>query len=200
MIARLQPQVIVQKPSELTLSWVQNVLKSNLNVELRGIIIDSVDILSVDVGTTTRVCLAVDHDGSQKLPTRWFVKLPSLSPRAKLITALPRLLPTEVRFYNEIAASVPINKPTVLCAQSRFGVGSTLVLNDISEFGGTPGRTGDTLSIEQAGLVIEQLAYFHTHFMDKAKNDPSYRWLSGPIRRLEDDLGAVLAVPLMNVA
>jgi hypothetical protein len=198
MTAYLQPQAIVQKPSELTLRWAQNVLKSNLNVELRGIIINSVDILSVDVGTTTRVRLAVDHDGPQALPRRWFVKLPSLSPRTKFITALPRLLPTEVRFYNEIAQSVPVNKPTVLCAQSRLGIGSTLVLNDISEFGGTPGRTGDTLSIEQAGLVIEQLAYFHAHFMNKAKNDPNFRWLSGPIRRLEDGLDNVLAVPLMK--
>ena len=198
MVARLQSQLIVQKPSELTVSWAQNLLKSSPNAGARDVKINNVDVISVDVGTTTRVRLAVDHDGSQELPTRWFVKLPSLSPRAKLITALPRLLPTEVRFYNEIATSVPVNKPAVLCAQSRLGKGSTLVLNDISEFGAIPGRAGDTLSIEQAALVIEQLAYFHAHFMNKAKNDPSFRWLSGPIRRLEDGLGAVLATPLMK--
>jgi Ecdysteroid kinase-like family len=198
MVACLQSQLIVQKPSELTVSWAQNLLKNNPDVELKEIKINRVDIISIDVGTTMRVRLAVDHDGPHELPKRWFVKLPSSSLRAKLITALPRLLPTEVRFYNEIAMSVPINKPTVLCAQSRLGKGSTLVLNDLSEFGAIVGRAGDTLSIEQASLVIEQLAYFHAHFMDKAKNDPSYRWLFGPIRRLEDGLGSVLAVPLMK--
>jgi hypothetical protein len=198
MVACLQSQLIVQKPSELTVSWAQNLLKSNPNAELRSIKINRVDVISVDVGTTTRVRLAVDHDGPHVLPKRWFVKLPSLSPRVKIITALPRLLPTEVRFYNEIATSVPVNKPNVLCAQSRLGKGSTLVLNDVSEFGAIPGRAGDTLSIGQAGLVIEQLAYFHAHFMNKAKNDPNFRWLSGPIRRLEDGLGAVLATPLMK--
>jgi hypothetical protein len=71
-------------------------------------------------------------------------------------------------------------------------------LNDVSENGGIPGLVGDALTVEEAGLVIEQLAYFHAYFMSKAKNDPNFRWLAGPIRRLEDRLGTALAVPLMK--
>lgn len=198
MFPRHQSQIIVKNPKQLTTNWAQSLLNNHSNVELKNIRINAVDVVSVDVGTTTRVRLAVDHDGVELLPKRWFIKLPSLSSKARIITALPRLLPTEIRFYNEIAPLVPVNKPTVLAAQSRLGKGSILVLNDVSEFGAIPGRTGDDLSVEQASQVIKQLAYFHSHFMNKAKNDPSFRWLAGPVRRLEDNLGTALAVPLMK--
>ena len=198
MITKLQPQIIVQKPSELTAKWAQNILHNHPNSKINKHKINTVEVISVDIGTTTRVRLAVDHDGPDTLPKRWFVKLPSLSQRAKLITALPRLLPTEIRFYNELATIVPVNKPIALSAQSRLGRGSTLVLNDVSELGAIHGRTGEALTVAQAGLVIEQLAHCHAHFMNKAKNNPEIRWLAGPIRRLEDGLGTALAVPLMK--
>lgn len=198
MASRRHNQIIVQKPSELTANWAQSLLANHSNHALKNIKVSGLDVVSVDVGTTTRIRLAVDHDGSDILPKRWFVKIPSLSKRAKLITALPRLLPTEVRFYNEIAQLVPVNKPNVLGAQSQLGKGSTLVLSDVAEIGAMPGRVGDALTAEQASLVIEQLAYFHSHFAKKAKNDPNFKWLSGPIRRLEDGLGTALAVPLMK--
>ena len=191
-------QIIVHKPGQLNVNWAQSILNNQPSYHNKAIIINEVDVISVDVGTTTRVRLAVDHNGADDLPKRWFIKMPSLSYRAKAITALPRLLPTEVRFYNELAGQIPVNKPKVISAQSRFGKGSTLVLNDVSEWGAIPGRAGDALSAEQAGLVIEHLAYFHSHFMNKAKNDPKFRWLAGPIRRLEDGLGTALAVPLMK--
>ena len=198
MAFRRHNQIIVQKPSELTANWARSLLANHSNHALKNIKVSSLDVVSVDIGTTTRIRLAVDHDGSDILPKRWFVKIPSLSKRAKLITALPRLLPTEVRFYNEIAQLVPVNKPKVLGAQSRLGKGSTLVLSDVAEIGAMPGRVGDALTAGQASLVIEQLAYFHSHFAKKAKNDPSFKWLSGPSRRLEDGLGMALAVPLMK--
>jgi hypothetical protein len=56
----------------------------------------------------------------------------------------------------------------VLSAQSRFGKGSTLVLNDVAEFGAKPWQVRDALTFEQASLVVENLAYFHAYFVDKA--------------------------------
>lgn len=194
--------VIVNKPEHLTRRWAQSIITHQAypgiaNTELKHKEIQRLELVSVDVGTTTRVRLAVDHNVPD-LPKRWFVKLPSLSLRAKAITALPRLLPTEVRFYNEIAPLVPVNKPSVLSANSRFGKGSTFVLTDVSEFGAQPGRAGDALSVEQARLVVEYLAHFHAHFLDKATHDAAFTWLAGPVRKLEDALGTALALPLMQ--
>jgi len=184
----------VRHPGDLTVSWAQHIV----NQHDANTVVANVDIVAVDIGTTTRVCVAVEHNGPDRLPNRWFVKLPSLSWRAWMITALPRLLPTEVRFYNELAEAVPVSKPVCLAAQSRFGRGSTLVLADIAEFDGVPSAASDALTFEQAALVVEQLACSHARFWNNVHLDSKYRWLAGPIRFLEDFLGTALAVPLMK--
>jgi hypothetical protein len=190
----MKQTILVRQPGDLTVAWAQQVVdKHDANT-----IVTKVDVLDVDIGTTTRVCVAVEHNGPTTLPNRWFVKLPSLKWRARMITTLPRLLETEVRFYNELAEAVPLSKPVCLAAQSRFGRGSTLVLTDVAEFAGVPSAANDTLTLEQATLVIEQLACSHARFWNNVHLDPKYRWLAGPIRLLEDTLGTALAVPLMK--
>ena len=143
--------------------------------------------------------LTVEHNATGKLPSRWFVKLPSMHRRARAITTLPQLLHTEVRFYKEVAESIPVCYPSVLAGCSKLGKGTTLVLSDITESGAHPGRPEDTLTADQALSVVTQLARLHAHFWNKAHIDPNFRWLSGPIRRLEDGLGMALAVPLMHI-
>ncbi len=155
-------------------------------------------MLSADIGTTTRVRVAVEHNGPEALPRRWFVKLPSRSWRARCITALPRLLQTEVRFYQEVTQAVPVLRPAMLAAQSLCGRGTTLVLADVTEHGAVPGGPGDALTEAQATAVVEQLAGLHARFWNTTSLDREYRWLAGPIRRWEDRLGTALAVPLMR--
>jgi hypothetical protein len=190
----MKQTILARQPGDLTVAWAQQVV----NKHDTNTVVAKVDVVAVDVGTTTRVCVAVEHNGPTTLPSRWFVKLPSLKWRARMITTLPRLLQTEVRFYNELAEAVPLSKPVCLAAQSRFGRGSTLVLADIAEFAGIPSAASDTLTLEQATLVIEQLACSHARFWNNVHLDPEYRWLAGPIRLLEDALGTALAVPLMK--
>lgn len=190
----MKQNIIVSKPADLTVAWAQRIVDEHD----ADAVVSNVDVVSVDVGTTTRVRVAVDHNGPNTLARRWFVKLPSMAWRARMITALPRLLQTEVRFYNEVAQSVPLDIPSCLAAQSRFGMGSTLVLADVAEFGAIPSCPSDTLTVEQAALVVEKLACFHARFWNKVDAEPAYQWLDGPVRRLEDRLGTALAVPLMK--
>lgn len=188
----MKPTILARKPSDLTTAWAQRVVEQHDS----NAIVANVDVLAVDVGTTTRVRVMVDHNGST-LPKNWFVKLPSMAWRARMITALPRLLHTEVRFYNELAHSVPVTMPVCLAAQSQFGRGSTLVLADVAEFAGIASSPHESLNKSQSELVIEQLARFHGHFWNTVHH-PHYQWLSGSVRRLEDSLGSALAVPLMK--
>lgn len=190
----MKQTILARRPGDLTVAWAQQIVdKHDTNT-----IVAKVDIVGVDIGTTTRVCLTVEHNGPSTLPSRWFVKLPSLSWRARMITALPRLLHTEVRFYNELAKTVPLSIPVCLAAQSRFGRGSTLVLADVAEFAGVPSLPNDTLTFEQAALAVEQLACSHARFWNNLHLNPGYRWLAGPVRILENSLGTALAVPLMK--
>ena len=187
--------ILAYRPSDLTINWAQRVVRNNCP----GVIVSDVATLSVNIGTTTRVRLAIEHDGPAALPRRWFVKLPSLNWRARLITALPGLLHTEARFYKETAHAVPLAVPGFLAAESKLGKGATLVLADVTETGATAGNPGDALTPAQATLVIEQLARFHAFFWNKVALAQTYRWLAGPVRRLEDHLGTALAVPLMQL-
>lgn len=189
---------IVTHPKGLTVDWIENIIKYQPDAGLMLADNLNVNIRSIDIGTTTRVRLAITHDAAIDFPRLWFVKLPSLSWQAKAITALPRLLPTEVRFYNELADDVPLKIPKKLFAYSCFGYGSTLVIQDVTEFGAIPGKTGEALTTDQARAVVEQLAVFHAVFMEKAKDNGNLSWLAGPVRRLEDFLGTALAVPLMK--
>lgn len=186
--------ILAHQPSDLTVAWAQRIV----NKHATDTHVAKVEVVAVNIGTTTRVCVAVEHNGPSTLPSRWFVKLPSLAWRAKMITTLPRLLHNEVRFYNEVAQAVPLSMPTCLAAQSRIGWGSTLVLADVAEFDGIPSAASDTLTLAQATLVVEQLAGSHARFWNNAHLDQDYRWLAGPVRRLEDSLGTALAVPLMR--
>lgn len=190
----MKQNILIRHPSDLTINWAQQIV----NQHSSDTEVAKVDIVSVEIGTTTRIRLAVEHNDTNTLPRRWFVKLPSMAWQARLITALPRLLETEVRFYTEMAQSVPLTKPGLLAAQSKLGLGSTLVLNDVSESGSIPGSPSDALTAEQAARVINQLALFHAHLWNKVHLDPNYRWLTGSVRQLEDFLGTALAVPLMK--
>lgn len=185
--------ILAHRPHDLNINWAQRVV----NLHYPDILVQSVSINSVDIGTTTRVRIFVEHDRPEILPQKWFIKLPSLSWKARLITALPRLLHTEIRFYNELSSSVPVKVPDFLAAQSKFGIGSTLVLVDVTESEATPGQPGDALSVTNATTIVKQLATFHTYFWNKLHSN-NYFWLAGPVRRLEDHLGMALSVPLMK--
>ena len=190
----MKHNIFARHPKNLTIDWAQRVV----NLNYPGITVLNISTVSVDVGTTTRIRVLVELDKPEVLPQRWFIKLPSLAWRARLITALPRLLHTEVRFYNELASTIPINVPDFIAAQSKFGVGATLVLSDIAESGASPGMPSDALTAIEASEVIKQLAKLHSHFWNKVHSNQTYHWLAGPVRQLEDHLGTALSVPLMK--
>jgi hypothetical protein len=194
MFAFLSHPLIAHHPSHLTVDWAQHIV----NQHSTSTTVTHVKIISVDIGTTTRIRITVSYDGAGSLPNHWFIKIPSLSWRARAITALPRLLHTEIRFYNELANRTPTVKPTVLSAKSQLARGSTLVLNNTTEQGGVTGNPSHALTAGQARLIIEQLASLHAKFWNKTNNNPKLNWLAGPVRQLEDHLGTALAVPLMK--
>ena len=185
--------VLARHPDDLTVAWAQRIVSHHQP----GAGVSKAEVLSVDVGTTTRVRIAVDHD-APGFPHRWFAKLPSLAWKARWITTLPRLLQAEARFYREVARVVPVLHPSVLAGQMRLGSGSTLVLEDVTESGAVAGAPGDAWTAEQAGLAVDELARLHSLLWEHPALAREYRWLAGPVRRTEDALGSALAVPLMR--
>jgi Ecdysteroid kinase-like family len=187
--------LVAHHPSQLNLAWAQQIASQHVP----GIHVNHIDITAIDIGTTTRVRLTLAHDAADCLPQQWFVKLPSLNWRARLITALPRLLPTEIRFYQQLSTIVPLRQLLLLAGKHQLGIGSTLVLADLAECGGQAGQTSDALTVEQALLVVNNLARFHAQFWQNIETNPNYQWLNSRVRQLEDYLGSALAVPLMQL-
>ncbi|QSA98902.1 phosphotransferase [Methylococcus sp. EFPC2] len=185
--------ILVHGPSDLSVPWAQRIV-SHHAADAR---VSDVQLQSVDVGTTTRFRVVVEHDAPDRLPTRWFVKVPSTTLKSRVVTGLPRFMHKEVRFYRDVSHSVPVKLAPSLAAQSRFGRGATLVLSDVTEFGGVPGNPSDALSFRQASQVVEHLAQFHAQFWNKPALVHRHRWLSGSVSA-EDVLGTVMAVPLMK--
>ena len=186
-------RVLVNNPAGLDRAWAQSVLAlHHPRVRVSGL-----EVTDLDVGTTTRVQLRVDHD-AEELPRRWFVKLPSRSWKAWAITTLPQLPQTEVRFYRELSAKVPIAHPRALAAERRAGRGFLLALADVTEAGAEPGHPSHSLSAARAGNMVELLARLHAAFWESPALGRELAWLAGPVRRLEDGLGSAMAVPLMR--
>jgi hypothetical protein len=106
----MKQKILARRPSDLTIDWAQRVVKNGYP----NVIVSNVTTVSVDIDATTRVRLAIEHYGPAALPRRWFVKLPSLNWRPRLITALPGLLHIEVGFYKEAAHALPLAVPGFL--------------------------------------------------------------------------------------
>ena len=61
--------ILVRQPSDLTSVWAQRVV----NKHYSHIVVSDVDIVSVDIGTTTRIRVNVEHNEPTILPIQWFV-------------------------------------------------------------------------------------------------------------------------------
>jgi aminoglycoside/choline kinase family phosphotransferase len=190
----VKQNIVLSRPAQVNLNWAQKIVSHHA----AGAMATDVKILSMTVGTTTRIKIKVNHDVPELVPSSWFVKTPSLLLKSRLITALPQLLQKEIYFYQSLSEITPLKLPRVLAAQSQFGIGSTLVMSDLEEHGFSSGKPSDALSIDQARRVIAYLAKLHAKFWENQELLKSYRWLSGFNSSAEEYLGNFLAVPLMQ--
>ena len=186
----MAPGLLITTPDQCTSSWARTVTGlSHPRAKVSG-----VEVASVESGTTTRVRLRVSHD-EPEIPRRWFVKLPSRRLRARLITALPRLVDTEIRFYQQLANDVGVGVPRALAAQ-RSLLKATLVLEDLGDTDCMLVEPAASFSITQARGAVRLLAHLHRRFLDCPRFETDLAWLGASIRRTEDWLGDRLALPL----
>lgn len=166
----MDAKVLIRSPQQCDRFWAQRVAQltiSHCNVH-------AVQPLSVDVATTTRVRLIMRHD-APALPQRWFLKLPSSWLRARLITALPRLVATETRFYRELAHELSIPVPDVLASvTSRYG--ATLVLQDLCEVDAEPLAPATALNAGQVHAAVGLLAKLHRQFAADRRFEAELSW------------------------
>jgi hypothetical protein len=157
------------------------------------------DVTKMDVGTTTRMSIDVEHTGAADVPRRWFVKLPSLDWRVRAITALPGLFHNEVRFYREVIQDVPVETPRLLQGIKTWRL-AQLVLGDVREDGARTGHTGEDIGADGARACVIELAKLHSKFWQHNDFRDRLAWMRNDARRREDRLSEWLAAPLMRRA
>ncbi len=132
---------IATTPEELTVEWLTEVLRAGGHLD--GAAVVAVDARPLGTG---QMCdslrMRLTYDGPTDAPTALVAKLPAADETSRVTAATLRSYEKEVRFYEQLAAGLPIPTPTVFHAAlddddlSRF----VLLLQDLA-----PAEQGDQL-------------------------------------------------------
>jgi hypothetical protein len=150
---------IADTPEALTAAWVTDALRRS------GHLVDaSVTDLSIRPLGTGQMCdsvrVSLRYDGEVEAPASIVAKLPAADPTSRATAVSLRSYEKEVRFYQELAPSLPVRTPTVYHADIEPVTASfVLLLEDLA-----PAEQGDQLlgcSVEVAESAIDELVNLH---------------------------------------
>lgn len=168
-----------------------------------GARVRTVEALDAHAGTTDRVRLRVaydSHGAGESPPATVFVKLAPADARTRLFVNLMHLGSTEVRFYREIAATVPVAVPRAFhAAVGRGARPFVLVLEDLAARAARFATVASRLDLDQARHVMQALARLHAAFWDSPRLRGELAWLrsrlQNPNYRLERFVSATAVAP-----
>ncbi len=154
--------------------------------------ITSVQATSIGTGQVgENVRLQLDFSTPTSAPTRLVAKLPSTSETSRATAGALRTYEVEVRFYQELAAALPVRTPT--CYHAAIDLSSNgyvLLLEDLA-----PAVQGDQLAgctVDQAATAVLELPKLHA----PRWNDPRLAeigWLARANPEQEATMSALLS-------
>lgn len=142
-----------------------------------GCTVRALRILDTHSGTTARVRLALDYDGDPNgAPATLFAKLAPSPLAQRVFGMVVGLGATEVRFYREIAAQVPVRVPRVHAAcATPDGRRFALLLEDLS--GARFVTVGERATLADARAVVRELARLHASFWESPRFAGDLAWV-----------------------
>lgn len=184
-----QPAGLPRNAAEIRAGW----LSAALQTDFPGAHVESLRRISRQSGTTDRARLAVTYNrlgGGARPPASVFVKVTPADTRVRLFVNLLRLAATEVQFHQQIAPDLGIERPRVFHARYG-GPGGRFVLlcEDLVARGVRFGDGAGSTTLEEARLVVRELARLHASLWDSPRFELDLAWLKGrrrgPRRRAE---------------
>ena len=150
---------IADTPDALTPAWLTEALASAGTLD--GASVTSVALTPVGTGQMCdSVRLQLTFDGPTDAPPTIIAKLPAADPTSRATALALRSYETEVRFYQQLAPSLPIRTPHVFHAEIDVETASfVLLLEDLA-----PARQGDQLtgcSPDEAVVAVDELVKLH---------------------------------------
>jgi hypothetical protein len=146
----------------LTAAWLTDALRAGGRVGDATVASVQVSPVGQGVGVLCQLArLAVTYAGAPAgAPARVVAKLATADPQTRGMVSLFRFYEREVRFYDQLAAAVPVTTPR--CYFSAFDAASGDFVLLLEDLGGA--RLGDQLascSPEDAALVVDEASKLH---------------------------------------
>lgn len=181
---------IADRPDQLTPAWLTDALRTagHLQVDSRVATVDMQPIGTGQMCDSMRVRVA--FDGETDLPDTFVAKFPSTDASSVAAGKLMRAYEKEVRFYQHLAHSLPVNSPAMYLADIDVDSGSfVLLLEDRS-----PAVQGDQIAgttPEVARLAVAELVQLHAPRWGDDSLE-SFDWMARATRDQRDLLSSML--------
>lgn len=163
--------------SEVTPEWLTAALREGGAITHANVIAAPRETIGAGVGILgelARITLSYDRSEANA-PRTVIAKIPTADPGGRGIASALGFYETEMRFYAELCSKNPI--PTAKCYYGNGDAATTSYILLLEDLAGCP--IGDQIAgcgIEQARLVIDQLAALHATFYD-APELKDHAWL-----------------------
>jgi aminoglycoside/choline kinase family phosphotransferase len=154
---------IPKASSEITAEWLTSALRAGGKVG--DVTVERVELeaLAAGVGYMGEVVrLRLTTTGGDA-PATMIAKVPTQDPTLRAMMKPTRVYEREARFFDEIAAGLPISVPT--CYRAAYDLDADDYLILMEDLGSVP--TGDQavgVSVDAAEQVLRTLARYHAHF------------------------------------
>jgi len=154
---------IPKAASEITPEWLTVALRAGGSVGDVTVEDVRLEALAAGVGYMGEVVRLHLASSGGSAPATMIAKVPTQDPTLRAMMKPTRVYEREARFFDEIAAGLPIRVPA--CYRAAFDLDADDYLILMEDLGDTP--TGDQavgVSVDDADRVLRTLARFHAHF------------------------------------
>jgi hypothetical protein len=177
---------IPDRPEAITPAW----LTAAFARSLPGADVARVEVVDRHSGTTGRARLRLEYARGAAGPATVFVKLPPFDETQRQLVAFTDMGRREARFYESLAAEVPLRVPRPwFAAHGGAPTEYIMVLEDLTASGCHFPKSVDAHAEAHGRHVIEALARLHAHFWEDARFASELAWVP---RAMRGALGAKL--------
>lgn len=173
-------------PGEITTAWLTEIFsESHPGTRAR-----KVEVVEANSGTTGRARIQVAWEGGTPPAAEIFAKLPPTDETSRQMVLSTGMGRREARFYQSVAASVPVRVPAPLWARSNEeGSAYIMLLEDLLASGCRFPSTRDPKLLDHARSIMNSLGRLHARYHDQAPERDELHFIEPPMR---NDWGRIL--------
>lgn len=184
--ANMQQPVVPADVDEIDADW----LTAALQPRFPGARVASIEVTQQRQVTNAHAGLRVTYDSANGAPATMFCKLLPSDPQRREAIIRTGMGEREVRFYEQLAPSLPMRLPQVLVAREQGDGAFILLLEDLDATG--CGISDGPMGVppDSAAGALEDLAALHLRYVDPNVRTAEVPWI--PTTSSSSDYGSVM--------